>query len=436
MLADNGLREAILDFHQDLSPPATHNRNTQREVIDGLWVLIGIQIAKGGYLAFGEGCPSDHRALFFDITYAVAFGQHPTEMALLQPKRLKAKDPRIVKNMSRHVKLRMLESDFKQRFEEFKLTTKLEWTASLQVDYNKLQKENMAIRKAVEGKLRKLCMGGVPWSVELQSLRDKIELWAMLVRKKKNVQISVKRIRRFLKKFPKVENAFTCSLVDALEQRHSAYKEYKVVQKTEAIKMRQDFQGTLAEAISLKKGTDSEQEAQNLIRIERQRRQARNVKRMRGKMGNYRVTKLWYTEDGGSRIECSTQSTMERACFSENETRFSQTELTPPMTEPTLSDLGFLGDTEQADQILAGNYVPPPGTNKYMAELLEELRMPPSVRKSIAKDGPISVVISLEENKSGWKKSKIASAEALGLTMDHYVVGSADPELNSVDTLL
>ena len=33
-----GMREAILDKHNQLSPPATHNRNNQRQPIDGLFV--------------------------------------------------------------------------------------------------------------------------------------------------------------------------------------------------------------------------------------------------------------------------------------------------------------------------------------------------------------------------------------------------------------
>jgi antitoxin component of MazEF toxin-antitoxin module len=104
-----------------------------------------------------------------------------------------------------------------------------------------------------------------------------------------------------------------------------AFLEYRSARKLDALKWRETFQGTLAEAIALKKGTDVETEAKNLRRIELQRRQARNVKQMRGKMNNNRVNKLWYTEDDGTRVQCDTQTTMEHACFAENETHFSQT---------------------------------------------------------------------------------------------------------------
>ncbi len=72
LLAEVGLREVILDHHSDLSPPATQNRNQRREPIDGIWATSGITISRGGYLGFGEGCPSDHRVLWFDASFSVA----------------------------------------------------------------------------------------------------------------------------------------------------------------------------------------------------------------------------------------------------------------------------------------------------------------------------------------------------------------------------
>jgi hypothetical protein len=79
MLEAVGLREAILDLHQELSSPATYNRNTQRKPIDGIWTTSGITISKGRYLGFGEGPPSDHRVLWWEATFSVALGQRPPD---------------------------------------------------------------------------------------------------------------------------------------------------------------------------------------------------------------------------------------------------------------------------------------------------------------------------------------------------------------------
>mgnify|MGYP002807345711 CR=1 FL=1 len=50
-----GMTEAILHRHQRKSPPATHNRNFQRQPIDGIWVTPGLWATGAGYCAFGEG---------------------------------------------------------------------------------------------------------------------------------------------------------------------------------------------------------------------------------------------------------------------------------------------------------------------------------------------------------------------------------------------
>jgi hypothetical protein len=104
-------------------------------------------------------------------------------MAPLHSKRLKAKDPRLTKKYRKQVKAKMASSGFKARFDEFKLKAKIEWNQQFQRQYNTLQKDNTAIRKEVKSKLRKLRMGGVPWSPEITRLRNTIKLWAMTVRK-------------------------------------------------------------------------------------------------------------------------------------------------------------------------------------------------------------------------------------------------------------
>jgi hypothetical protein len=73
------MKEAILTRHNRKSPPATHNRNNSREPIDGIWVTPGLKAVSAGYLPFGEGCPSDHRAIWIDLAYDNVFGYkgHP-----------------------------------------------------------------------------------------------------------------------------------------------------------------------------------------------------------------------------------------------------------------------------------------------------------------------------------------------------------------------
>jgi hypothetical protein len=96
--------------------------------------------------------------------------------------------------------------------------------------YNELQQKNTAISRQVEEGLRKLKMGGIPWSPKLQVFRNEIKLWRMMFRRRKGIQISTSRIRRFIKKTGLVL-AFTYNLDSSQEQVKLAYQAYKLAKK-------------------------------------------------------------------------------------------------------------------------------------------------------------------------------------------------------------
>jgi hypothetical protein len=75
----------------------------------------------------------------------------------------------------------------------------------------------------------------------------------------------------------------------------------------------------------------------------------------------------------GSVHTCVTKLAIENGCIDETWLKYSQTNQTPPMTQPLQQDLGYLASTPQAQQILDGTYEPPPGTDPYAVKLLQEL---------------------------------------------------------------
>jgi hypothetical protein len=88
------------------------------------------------------------------------------------------------------------------------------------------------------------------------------------------------------------------------------------------------------------------------------------MKHLRGKQRAGAVTKVGIHQ-GDDYFEYEDQATVERLIIENNSSHFCLTEDTPPMTEPLLSELGYLANTEAAERILAGNYVCPPGTDQY-----------------------------------------------------------------------
>ena len=93
-----GLSDTILSRHTN--PPATCDKNNQRQPINTILITPGLNPVSSGYLPYGKGCPSDHRVLWFDIIKDTFLGQSP-KLATPKPRRLKASDPLLVDNISK-----------------------------------------------------------------------------------------------------------------------------------------------------------------------------------------------------------------------------------------------------------------------------------------------------------------------------------------------
>jgi len=108
---------------------------------------------------------------------------------------------------------------------------------------------------------------------------------------------------------------------------------------------------SLAKAIAEEKDTKKSSELKNLRQREKQRNQARRVRRMRGKFKSGKVTTMHRTReiDGVQvREECTTQDQMNEAAMTENKARFSRS-LQGAFMQPALRAMhGDLGNLEPA----------------------------------------------------------------------------------------
>jgi hypothetical protein len=162
----------------------------------------------------------------------------------------------------------MFKSGFTKRFADFSARhASGEWSNMMLSTYNELQQENTSIRQQVEAGLRKLKMGGAPWSPKLQVYRNEIELWRMMLRHRKHIKISISRIRRFKKTGMLL--AFTFDIDEVTVILKLAFKAYKLVKK-DSLMWRNDHLVSLAQSKADQSGTDEKTESRNMIPIERQ----------------------------------------------------------------------------------------------------------------------------------------------------------------------
>jgi hypothetical protein len=103
------------------------------------------------------------------------------------------------------------------------------------------------------------------------------------------------------------------------------------------------------------------------------------------------------------------------------------------MSSPLIEEMGFLAETDEAEQVLDGTYEVPPGVNKYTKEFINELRRP-AIIKTL---GFARTEISVEEHSTAWRKQKErTSAEPTGPSFSHYMAAAQDKELATIDALL
>jgi hypothetical protein len=189
IFAEMDMREGILEAHHDKSPPATCDKNTNREPIDGIFATPGIRIVAGGYSAFNSGCPSDHRYLWIDIPYEDAFGYAAPPLVPPSACRLKSKDLMMVQRYNSKVKLALTSEGLIEALETIKCQALAEgWSDELEKEYNRINGRQYAIQLHEEKKVRHLRMGGVVWSPKLQTYRTAIEIWSMLLKKRKGTR--------------------------------------------------------------------------------------------------------------------------------------------------------------------------------------------------------------------------------------------------------
>ena len=127
------------------------------------------------------------------------------------------------------------------------------------------------------------------------------------------------------------------------------------------------------------------------------------------------MTKISLLNHQGEWEETTDKQRIEKGCATENASKYRQTEATPCMTGQLARDLGYLGNTDSAQNILDGTYIPPQGTNRYTEEFLQQLKYDPK-----AFNEPPTATLPTRDYVSGWKKKKeFTSAGKSGWTFSH-----------------
>jgi hypothetical protein len=136
--------------------------------------------------------------------------------------------------------------------------------------------------------------------------------------------------------------------------------------------------------------------------------------------------------DNDEATQITDQPTMEQRIMENNSRWFRLTESTPPMQEPLISQLGYLGNTETASQILNGTYVCPPELETETQLFISALQVTsPTMMAS-----KVSTSVTKEDFKSYWKHARERTSSSLStIHFGHYKASTDSDYLLEIHAL-
>jgi len=131
-----------------------------------------------GYLAFGEGIPSNHRLIWVNIPVAALGWLTPPEMVPLKARRLKCEDPRIVTRYNQDLEKALNLSNLPDRLQALeKSVAGHRLTRKQQKLLEAIDEETTKAKLTAEQMCRKLLVGKVQWCPQLTKAIARILYW-------------------------------------------------------------------------------------------------------------------------------------------------------------------------------------------------------------------------------------------------------------------
>ena len=434
-----GLEEAIIRRHGSRFM-ATHQRNSKDQPIDGLFVSAGVKVLAGGYYGFDEFFASDHRGLWLDFDLKQTLGGHLPVKSNFKPRHLTLHDSRAVRRYLRSVHEGYAHYEIPQRLRRIEALLKKNgatMTPRLIRTFNCIHAQVYMIRRKAEANCRKLAMGKVPWSPQMQEFWDRLSLWKILLKGRKKCRVSSRKVRRLLKKThrPDAWKLDTASLEIRLKNER---KEYKEAKKNSASQWRKDYIDVQVKSTKKKQWRSSKAREHYLrLRQMKQREEARRRRRARGKGSSGGLRAIQVEQVEGNHTVTRTihdHHLVEEGCMRENRARYDQTRApycTPPMDDPLYQM--FTGDDreEMSTALLEGRLAIPEDLDSAATKaFLSTCRF--------VKDHEVQRLhISRENHVSFWSKiPENKGSEPHGLHNGHFKAGAQSMIISECDAIL
>ena len=304
--------------------PGDNPSNLQSRIqdIDGIFTSHTLQPLCCAFLPFGE-YPSDHRALWIDLSFDNFFGYKMPKLVVPKAQRLKTDDPRVTKKWIDSYKGLIKDNNLHQRMFEIEQNMMLPLPQDLACKYDNILAQHRQGFDYADKRCRKLRMRcSTPCSPVLTKAGIAIELWKAVITKKTGCKYSTSKLKRLEKKVG-VTNSLHHTLQEAKAKLKIAINQHKELKKN-AAKLRKTFLEEKAQAIADEGTSDSANIYQQLLMREKQQEAARRIKFTLNKIDGKGITKVEIQWGPDEPIEeLTTKEDIEQACMAENHLKYT-----------------------------------------------------------------------------------------------------------------
>ena len=418
-----GLHEIFCERHG--SQPNTHIRGTNP--IDGIFVTSSIHPSKCGYTEFDWGMHSDHRLLWMDINASHTFGTlHPTWIP--RARRLKLIDPRIVQKFLKLRANKLESSSLPARIGFLQQSIKRSGMTPTNCRLlESIDRDRVKHILYAERKCRKLSMGNIAWSPQLQQSICHIRYLRLCIHKFRGSCINSRTLFLHHKRCQSILRPV--SLLEAVQLLKKEFEIYNLIRK-DASALRHDFLLSLAQAKSLNNEGNSITIYNVMLAREKARLIARTI-RLTIKASSGGLCRVEAPDALGKWQLWDKKQDIEQRCMEENIARFTQANHTPPLLDDQRRLLGWTANTITSTSILDGV------CDFSSGDLHPDLQRTLKYFKRSTQIPNISSCISCEEYQYRWSRCReFTSTGVSGLHMGHFRASCLDNSCAWVDRIL
>jgi len=417
-----GLQKCILSRYPSLPPPVTFHRGDHfgSSPIDGAWCTDGLFLSATTIYPVDQG-PGDHRAFVVDLHLRNTIGEPRLRVVCPPARRLSCAIPGAVSRYTEAFSHFSERVHLPQRLNSLFMLAQQPnldraFFLSEMEKFDRLKADGM---RFAEKRCRRLHMGAIQFSPDLNIWRNKKELWRLVLRRHLGYRVHAVTIRRL---------ACKLHILDPLSVPLLSVRRYfqEAKQRYEALKPHHEIlqHSFLLERLQDPTLSDEQHTAiSKLVALERVRDSFRRIRMLRGLKLGSSISQVEIQGPSGPQV-VSDRHSVEHALCQSLQNRFTKAHGSPFLHGQLALDVDPYGCGPAARSILEGTYTCPPGTDDYTKQFIEALKWP------ILRPELVSMILNTDAFCAHWKQARERTSSSFsGLHFGHYKAAAFAPPL-------